>query len=206
MPMPPPTHRVARPTARRRWCSTQITEPPRYPARPQAGRPPSRQRLRARPLRPARQPRLAGGRHSCHHEALPKLRTGERPFRGERPLDHVHAAVSKRRRDSLLGQTTRVSGEERRCRQGVQPRVVLAADEVQRAAVEPRDQERALVGESAVDVGGGESGRPGANREARSPRVLPLHREQPLGHRHGIARRRPREELRAQPLPDQPER
>ena len=65
-----------------------------------------------------------------------------------------------------------LAGEQRRRGQGVQPGVVLGADEVQRSAVEPRDQERALVRERPVDVGGAEPGRTVPGQRA-APRADP---------------------------------
>ena len=78
-------------------------------------------------------------------------------------------------------------------------RIVLAAHEVQRAAVQPRDQERPLVGERAVDVRGREALCPRPHRQPRPARILPLDREQPLGNRHRVARGLAGEQLRREP-------
>ena len=68
----------------------------------------------------------------------------------------------------------------------MQPPVVLAAHEVQRAAVEPADDERALAGERAVDIAHREAVRTGADGEPRAAQVLRLHREQPIRDRHRV--------------------
>ena len=56
--------------------------------------------------------------------------------------------------------------------------MVLARDEVQRPAHQPRDDERAVVAHGGVDVGRVEPGRAGAQREPRRPSILRLHGEQ----------------------------
>jgi hypothetical protein len=84
---------------------------------------------------------LSGGGHARGGDALTELRAGEWALVGQRALDRVHAALGGLRRDALLGQTPSVRGEQRWCGQRLQPRVVLAADEMQRAAAEPGDQQ-----------------------------------------------------------------
>jgi hypothetical protein len=61
---------------------------------------------------------------------------------------------------------------------------------MQGAAVEPGDQQRALLAERAVDVGCGETLGAGADGEPRAARVLPLHGQQALGDGGGIGQRR----------------
>ena len=56
--------------------------------------------------------------------------------------------------------------------------MVLARDEVQRPAHQPREDERAVVAHGSLDVGRAEPGRTGAQREPRRPCVLRLHGEQ----------------------------
>ena len=121
------------------------------------------------------------GRDAGRVEPLAQLRAGQRALLGERPLDRLDAALGLRRRDPLLGQPPGVAGEQRRRRQRLQPGVVLAADQVQGAAVEPGDQQRALLAQRPVDVGGAEALGAGADREPRAARVLALDGEQPLG-------------------------
>jgi hypothetical protein len=67
--------------------------------------------------------------------------------------------------------------------------VVLARDEVQRAAQEPGDDERAVVGERAVDLARPRGRAPRPEREPCRAQVLRLHCEQV---RHGGMRRRGR--------------
>ena len=83
-----------------------------------------------------------------------------------------------------------------RRRQRVQPGVVLARDEVQRAAHQPGDDERAVVRERRVDRGGRARGAAGAQREPRGPQVLRLHREQARDRARPDRARRPGEPLR----------
>jgi len=89
---------------------------------------------------------------------------------------------------------------ERRCGQRLEPGVILAADEVEGAAVEPGDEERAVERERALDVGGREAARPGAKSEPGDARILALNREEALGDCLRISGRRTGEELRRQSL------
>jgi hypothetical protein len=126
----------------------------------------------------------------------------ERALVGERAGQRRDAALGRAGRDAFLGEPARVRGARRRRGQRVEPAEVVAADEVERAAVQPGDDERALAGQRAVDVGGCEPARARADREPRAARVLSLDGEQPLGDRDGIARRLAREQLGGQPLGD----
>jgi hypothetical protein len=72
----------------------------------------------------------------------------------------------------------------------MQPGVVLAADEMQGAAVEPGDQQRALLAEGAVDVGGREALGAGADGEPGAAGVLPLDGKEALGDSGGIGQGR----------------
>lgn len=83
----------------------------------------------------------------------------------------------------------RARRQQRRRGQRVQPRVVLAADQVQGAAVEPGDQQRAVLGQSSVDVRGAQPGGAGANRQASTSRILSPHGEQARGDGDRIASR-----------------
>jgi hypothetical protein len=84
--------------------------------------------------------------------------------------------------------------------QGLQQRIVLAADQVQGAAVEPGDQQRAVLAQRPVDVRRGQARGAGADRQAGAARVLPLHREQALGDGNRIPSRLAGEALRRQAL------
>ena len=81
----------------------------------------------------------------------------------------------------------------------VEPGIVLAPDEMEGAAVEPGDDERAIV-ERPLDAGRRESRRSRPEREPEPARILRLHREQPLGDGNRVSRRRPGEELRLEAL------
>jgi hypothetical protein len=70
---------------------------------------------------------------------------------------------------------------------------------VQRAADQPGDDERAILGERGVDVRGGQPGAAGADRQAGGAQVLGLDGEQALddgGRRRGLLAR---QELRGRP-------
>ena len=57
----------------------------------------------------------------------------------------------------------------------------------------------ALLVEGAVDVGGRETVRARAHREARAPQILRLHREQPIADRDGVGRALLAEKLAGEP-------
>jgi hypothetical protein len=78
---------------------------------------------------------LTVGPHARRGDPLADLGAGERALVGERVHDGAHPAVRLLRAHPLLRQPAHDPGELLRRRQRVQPRVVLAADEVQRAAV-----------------------------------------------------------------------
>jgi hypothetical protein len=66
---------------------------------------------------------------------------------------------------------------------------------MQGAAVEPGDQQRALLAEGALHVGRGEPLGAGADGEPRPAWVLALHGQQALGDGDGIGQRRAGEAL-----------
>ena len=93
--------------------------------------------------------------------------------------------------DAVLAESPMTVREPARGGEGLKPGIVLAADEVERAAAEPGDDERAVLGEGAVDVGGGQAGGASADGEAKPARILPLYGEQPLGDATGSRAGRP---------------
>ncbi len=109
--------------------------------------------------------------------ADPDLVAGARTAVGEQSVDDLHPALGLRRRDALLLEPAPVRGRELRKRQRLQPTEVGPVDEMQRAAVEPGDDQGALV-EQPVDVGGGPARRPDPDRETGAAQVLGLDREQ----------------------------
>ena len=127
-----------------------------------------------------------GRRHGRGLEPLAQGAARERPLLGECSLDDPDAALGIVGRHALDGQAPRIGRAHLRCRQGLQPRVVLAPDEVQRSAIEPCDQERSVERQRLVDVGDGESRRPRADRQLRAAQILRLDAQEPLGHDHGI--------------------
>ena len=118
--------------------------------------------------------RLAFGGHLRRLQAFPDLLARQRAFLRQRALDDGHTPIRGARFNAQLRETVRVGRQERRCRQHVQPRIVLAPDEVQRAPVQPGDDERPIDRQGAVDIGCGQAFRPGANGEASPAGVLTL--------------------------------
>jgi hypothetical protein len=84
----------------------------------------------------------------------------------------------------------------------MQPPVVLGADQMQRAPVQPRDQHGAVIGQRAVDIGSGQPGRAGPDRQPRAARVLALHGQQPAYHCDDGGGRLPRQQLGGEPFRD----
>ena len=134
---------------------------------------------------PRRRSRSAGPRH--------------RTVGRELALDQRHRPLGPLGRDTVWASRVWLAVRELRRGQSVQPGVVLARDEVQRAAVQPRDHKRAIVAQGAVDVGGVQPAGARPDREPSAPRVLALDGEQALHGRDWIARGAPGEQLRGQP-------
>ena len=122
--------------------------------------------------------RLALGADAVGGDPLGELGARERPVVGERALDDLHRALGIVGRHALLPQAPAVGRQARGCGEREQPRMVVAPDEVQRAAHQPRDHHGALVGERGVDVAGGEAGRARAQGQAGGAQVLGLHGQQ----------------------------
>ena len=146
--------------------------------------------------------RLALGGDAGGLDPLAQLDPRQRPLLGQRPLDCPHRTLGLGLADALLAQPPHARGEQRRRGQRLQPRVVLAAHQVQRAAVEPGDDQRALLAQRPLDVGGAQPFGARPHRQPEAARVLALHCEQPLGDRGRIAQRRPGERLRREALSD----
>jgi len=77
----------------------------------------------------------------------------------------------------------------------MEPAIVLGADKLQGAAVQPGDQQRALLGQAAVDGRRPEAAGPRPYGKPRAAGVLPLDGEQPPGDGDGIGQRRAAEGL-----------
>ena len=124
-------------------------------------------------------------------------------IRDRRALDGTDRPLGLARGHAELGQPPHRGPEVRRRRKRVEPRVVLASHEMQRAAVQPGHDQRALGGQRPVDVGGGEAARAGPDREAKAAWVLALDRQQALRDRARVGGRRARQPLRGEALADQ---
>ncbi len=83
----------------------------------------------------------------------------------------------------------------------MQPWVVLAANELQGATVQPGDQKRALAGiEVPIDICGCQPLRSRPDGESRAARILALDGEKPLGDGQSVRQRDAAETLRREPL------
>src|SRR5581483_9192280 len=96
--------------------------------------------------------RLPASGHAGRIEALTQLIAGQGTFAAERPGNGSYAQFGGFGRNALLGQPAGIGGGLRRRGQSAQPEVVLAADEVQRASVQPANDQRSIDGEGAVYV------------------------------------------------------
>src|SRR5581483_6583317 len=118
---------------------------------------------------------------------------------GESPLEKRERAPQLRRRDALLAETRVARPTQRRRDERAQPRVVLAADEVKRAAVQRRHENRP-IGKRRLDVTRVQTASARADRKPETARILRLHREQPLDNRNSVIRGLARKQLRSEPL------
>ena len=140
--------------------------------------------------------RLACRRDARAIDVFAQLVAAQRPLVRQRAFDRLEPAFRSARIHARLLETPRVAGEELRCRERVQPPVVLSPDEVQGATVQPADHERAVVRQSTVDVGGREAARARTNGKPRAAQVLRLNREQPVRDRDRVGAALVGEELR----------
>ena len=130
---------------------------------------------------------------------------------GEGGLDELDGALGGRGRDALLAKTATARRRLRGSRQRVEPAVVLAANEVQRAPKEPAGDEGALGCQLAIDVGrrqpgGARRGWPAVPSGAPGPAPRAAARPPPAriaaGRRRAAVRRLVGREARAAPRAD----
>ena len=144
--------------------------------------------------------RLAFGADAGGGDPLAQLCPGQRPVRREGRLDHRDGLVGVAWRHALLRQPARARGGQLRGGQGVQPPVVLGADEMQRAAVQPGDQQGPLIRQRAVHVRRRQPGRPGPDGKPHPAGVLTLHCQQPLDDSRHAPGRLAGQQLGREPL------
>lgn len=124
---------------------------------------------------------LSGGRDACRFECRTQLGSSSWSPIGDLCPDGRLALLRLIRADPLLLQAPlRLKLTLPGCGDRMEPRVVLAPDQVKGAAVEPGDDHRAFI-ESGVDVGGAQSLRAGPDRQF-APRILRLNGEQATDH------------------------
>ena len=141
---------------------------------------------------------LPGGWDARGVEASAELVATQRTFSTQGALDQRDAALRVGCRDTGLSKPARVGGEQRWRSQGMEPPVVLAPDQVERAAIQPADHERAVV-QPAVDVSDRQAARARPNRQAGAAKVLCLDGEQALADLDGIGTPLFTEELSLEP-------
>ena len=129
-----------------------------------------------------------------------ELRAAQRAVAGEEPLDQPGRAVGLRRCDALLGETPGAACLQLWRGEPVQRPVVLAAHQVQGAAIQPADHQGAVHRERVIDVRGGQSLAAHADGQPGAARILTLDGQQPLGDLLGPARGRPGQQLSGGPF------
>jgi hypothetical protein len=77
----------------------------------------------------------------------------------------------------------------------MEQRFLLSGNQMQRAAVDPRNDQGAFTGQSSVNVGAVAAAGPGANSQPRSTRILRLHGQQVTSHLERITSPCSREQL-----------
>ena len=142
--------------------------------------------------------RLSGDGHVGRRHDLAQLCAGHRPFSGERSLDGGDTSIGLSGRNPLLCKASGVAGGQLWRGEPLEPPVVLRADEVQGAPVQPGHHQSPLL-ELSVHVGRGEPDRAGPDREPRGAQILRLHRQQPVDDLDDTVGRRPNQELGCQP-------
>ncbi len=168
-------------------CANACSAPARRPAH--------RVAAQGRPQQQVHE-RLSRGRHAGRIEPVAQLPARLRAVLAQRRGDQGGAPIRIVRAHALLGEAPQAPGGQRRRGERVQPRPVLAADEVQGPAVQPADHQRALLRERPVDVGRRQALAARPDSEPEAARVLPLHREQPLDDRDRVPRGLAGEHLR----------
>jgi len=124
---------------------------------------------------------LPRGRDTCPFESRTELGSSSRPLIGDLCPDGRLALLRLIRAHPLLLQAPQVEVDLPGCGDLMEPRVVLASDQVKGAAVEPGDDHRAII-EGGVDVGGAQSLGAGPDRQPRAPRILCLDGKQATDH------------------------
>ena len=117
---------------------------------------------------------------ACRQDRLAELLARERAILGQGAGDRAHTRLGLGLRDALLAEPARVGAHQPRRHQGMEPVVVLAANQVQRPAVQPADHQRALVRQGAVDLGGAGSGAARPHGHPHTSLVLALEGEDAL--------------------------
>ena len=110
----------------------------------------------------------------------------------DRPIDVLSL-------EAELPESPVVPRADLRCRQGVQPPVVVGCYQMERPPVEPADHGPPAPGQRVVDVGHPGEPTPRPNGQSRAPGVLRLHGEDPLDHLLGAGRGAGAEQLCVQP-------
>lgn len=140
---------------------------------------------------------LSGSRDAGAVQLRAQLLPRHRPTLRECSLDRRDAPLGLRGAHPQRSQPPRAGGAQRRRRQRLQPRQVLHAHEVQRAAAEPADHKRAIHRQRPVERLNGPGACACAHGEPDAPRVLALKREEMLGDGNRARGRGSTEQLRS---------
>ncbi len=141
--------------------------------------------------------RLAFGPDPDSGHPRRQLAAGHRAVIGQRPRYQGHSPLRILRGDALLTQATPVPRHLRRGRKPQQPRVVVAAHEMERPSVEPGHHERPVCRQRPIDGAGRQPFDSGSKGQPSPHGILCLHGEQVADCRLGAARNRVLEQLRS---------
>ena len=125
---------------------------------------------------------LTRGGQAATVQPLDEVGSSEWPLVSERLDDDRDSALGHLRRDAELPQARTDPRQLSGRRQREEPGVVLASHQVQRSAVQPRDQERPFDGEGPIDVRSGQACASRPDREAGASGILCLHGQDSIDH------------------------
>ena len=109
---------------------------------------------------------------------MPKLASRLRAVRADGNHDRLDSSFNLVCRDTLSDESPPIRAHELRRRKRMQPPVVLCADEMQRAPIQPGDDERSRRREADIEVTGGSDTAPRAKRQTKASLVLCLDGEE----------------------------
>jgi hypothetical protein len=142
--------------------------------------------------------RLPTGGDTGLAQSLTQMRPRHRSVLAQRSFDRCDSASQTNPTDAVLTQLTVTHAPQTRSRDGVEQRLILSCNQMQRAAINPRDDEGPLLGQRPIDVRAMPAASPSPNRQPRCTWVLRLHRKQRARHIHWIRSQPTRQTLGSQ--------